>query len=234
MSSEELKLNSVSQTQDSFAREKLKSAAKSQIKNDFVMIFLFYLIRFAISAIVRYIFNLNSIPREENYMYPIMPYIASSYGSSGVIFLLEIFFYSPLEYSLSRAYLGLIEDKRVKFSMFATGYTEAWGKSILLSFFIWIFTILWSLLFVIPGIIKYYSYRMAFFILADNPELSAREALKKSEEMMKGRKMDLFVLDLSFIGWLFLVAITFGVASIYVAPYYGATQANFYKNLKEV
>ena len=74
---------------------------------------------------------------------------------------------------------------------------------------------------------------MAFFILADNPELSAREALKKSEEMMKGHKMDLFVLDLSFIGWLFLVAITFGVASIYIAPYYGATQANFYKNLKE-
>ena len=233
MSSEELKLNSVSQTQDSFAREKLKSAAKSQIKNDFVMIFLFYLIRFAISAIVRYVFNLNSAPREEDYMYPIMPYIASSYGSSGVIFLLEIFFYSPLEYSLSRAYLGLMEGKRVKFSTFAIGYTDAWGKSILLSFLTWIFTILWSLLFVIPGIIKAYSYRMAFLILADNPELSANEALQKSKEMMKGHKLDLFILDLSFIWWFLLVAITFGVASIYVAPYIGATQANFYESLKE-
>ena len=220
------------------SRKELKSLAKSQIKNDFAIIFLFYIIFGAISAIVNgmqqiSIFNLGAITSKGNYMYLTTPTVISFCGISGLSLLLTLFFCSPINYSLSRAYLGLIEGKRVKFSMFATGYTEAWGKSILLSFLTWIFTILWSLLFVIPGIIKAYSYRMAFLILADNPELSANEALKKSKEMMKGHKLDLFVLDLSFIWWFLLVAITFGVASIYVAPYIGATQANFYESLKE-
>lgn len=220
------------------SRKELKSLAKSQIKNDFAMIFLFYIILGAISAIVNgmqqiSIFNLGAITSKGNYMYLTTPAVISFCGISGLSLLLTLFFCSPIRYSLSRAYLGLIEGKRVKFSMFATGYTEAWGKSILLSFLIWIFTLLWSLLFIIPGIIKAYSYRMAFFILADNPELSAGEALQKSKEMMKGHKLDLFILDLSFIWWSLLVAITFGVALIYVAPYVGATQANFYESLKE-
>lgn len=220
------------------SRKELKSLAKSQIKNDFAMIFLFYIILGAISAIVNgmqqiSIFNLGAITSKGNYMYLTTPAVISFCGISGLSLLLTLFFCSPIRYSLSRAYLGLIEGKRVKFSMFATGYTEAWGKSILLSFLIWIFTLLWSLLFIIPGIIKAYSYRMAFFILADNPELSASEALQKSKEMMKGHKLDLFILDLSFIWWSLLVAITFGVALIYVAPYVGATQANFYESLKE-
>lgn len=220
------------------SRKELKSLAKSQIKNDFAMIFLFYIIFGAISVIINgmqqvNIFNFGNITAKGNYVYLTTPAVISFCGIGGLGLLLTLFFCSPISYSLSHAYLSLIEGKKVKFSMFAIGYTEAWGKSILLSFLIWIFTILWSLLFVIPGIIKAYSYRMAFFILADNPELSANEALQKSKEMMKGHKLDLFVLDLSFIWWFLLVAITFGVASIYVAPYVGATQANFYKSLKE-
>lgn len=220
------------------SRKELKSLAKSQIKNDFAMIFLFYIIFGAISVIINgmqrvSIFNFGSITSKGNYVYLTTPAVISFCGISGLALLLTLFFCSPISYSLSHAYLSLIEGKKVKFSMLAIGYTEAWGKSILLSFLIWIFTLLWSLLFVIPGIIKAYSYRMAFFILVDNPELSANEALQKSKEMMKGHKLDLFVLDLSFIWWFLLVAITFGVASIYVAPYIGATQANFYKSLKE-
>ena len=220
------------------SRKELKSLAKSQIKNDFAMIFLFYIIFGAISALVNgmqqvSIFNLGAITTKGNSIYLTTPTVISFCGIGGLSLLLTLFFCSPIIYSLSHAYLGLIEGKKVKFSMFAIGYTDAWGKSILLSFLIWIFTLLWSLLFVIPGIIKSYSYRMAFFILADNPELSASEALQKSKEMMKGHKLDLFILDISFIWWSLLVAITFGVALIYVAPYVGATRANFYRSLKE-
>lgn len=95
-----------------------------------------------------------------------------------------------------------------------------------------VFIFLWSLLFVIPGIIKTYAYSMAYYILAENPDMSATEVLKKSEEMMNGHKMELFVLHLSFIPWFFLVGITFGLAGIYVAPYVQATMANFYKEIK--
>ena len=78
-----------------------------------------------------------------------------------------------------------------------------------------------------------YAYSMSFYILADNPELTANEALTKSKEMMVGHKMDLFVLHLSFIGWYLLSGITFGIASIYVIPYVSTTVANFYNSIKE-
>ena len=73
---------------------------------------------------------------------------------------------------------------------------------------------------------------MAPYILAENPELTARQALNLSKEITYGHKMELFVLDLSFIGWCLLGAITFGLAFIYVAPYMNATKANFYNAIK--
>lgn len=74
---------------------------------------------------------------------------------------------------------------------------------------------------------------MSFYVLADNPELTASEALAKSQSIMRGHKMELFILQLSFIGWFFLVGITFGIAAIYVLPYMSATMANFYNSIKE-
>ncbi len=116
--------------------------------------------------------------------------------------------------------------------MLGIGYNEAWGKSILLFILIQVFTFLWSLLFIIPGIIKFYSYRMSFFILADNPEISAADALNESKRIMQGHKFDLFMLDVSFIWWYVLTFITLGIASIYVIPYVNTTVTNFYRSLK--
>ena len=100
------------------------------------------------------------------------------------------------------------------------------------NFFVGLFTALWSLLFVIPGIIKGYSYYMAMYILAENPEIGALEAINRSKAMMDGHKMELFVLNLSFIGWYLLCAVTFGIAGIWVIPYVSATTANFYNKIK--
>jgi uncharacterized membrane protein len=97
-----------------------------------------------------------------------------------------------------------------------------------------IFTYLWSLLFLIPGIIKGISYSQMFYILADDKDISAGDAQKKSMEMMEGYKADYFVLGLSFIPWILLVCITFGIAAIYVGPYMEATLALYYENLKKV
>ena len=91
---------------------------------------------------------------------------------------------------------------------------------------------LWSLLFVIPGIIKGYSYSMAFYILAENPDMTAKEAITESREIMNGHKWELFVLGLSFILWAFAIVFTLGIAAIYVEPYMQLTIANFYHNIK--
>ena len=87
------------------------------------------------------------------------------------------------------------------------------------------------ILFVIPGIIAFYKYSMVNYIIAENPGISAREALQRSEEMMRGHKFRFFCLGFSFIGWSILTVLTLGIAGIWVAPYVQATNAAFYKEI---
>ena len=96
-----------------------------------------------------------------------------------------------------------------------------------------LYIFLWSLLFVVPGIIKTYEYRMVDYILSENPEMNYSEALALSSKMMKGNKWKAFVLDLSFIGWDILSSMTFGILDIfYVMPYKMSTNAALYEAIK--
>lgn len=94
-----------------------------------------------------------------------------------------------------------------------------------------IFTFLWSLLLVIPGIIKSFSYSQTFYIMADDPKIGGNEARKLSMKMMHGHKWEYFVLQLSFIPWHILAFFTFGLLYIYVAPYIAATNMAYYQKL---
>ncbi len=108
------------------------------------------------------------------------------------------------------------------------------GNAVLLNLLITIFTTLWTFLFIIPGIIKGLSYYMAPYILAENEYyMSPQDAIKESMRIMDGHKLDLFVLQLSFIGWYLLSVITCGLGFIYVLPYYKATITNFYNEIKD-
>ena len=105
------------------------------------------------------------------------------------------------------------------------------GKNIKLSLVITIYQLLW--MFVpIAGLIKPYSYAMTYYIKADNPELTANEAITKSRQMMNGYKWKLFCLEFSFIGWHILTACTFGILGIWVTPHIAAAKAEFYEELK--
>jgi len=95
-----------------------------------------------------------------------------------------------------------------------------------------IYLILWSLLFFIPGIIKTYSYAMMEFIMKDYPDLSGEEAICASMNMMRGHKMQLFLLDLSMIGWFILSLLTMGIGFLFLLPYYYSAHAHFYEDLK--
>ena len=92
--------------------------------------------------------------------------------------------------------------------------------------------LLLALLFVIPGLIKSYSYAMTFYIMADNPGIDGNEAITRSRQMMDGNKWRLFCLDFSFIGWIILCMLTFGILFFYVGPYMEAAHAAFYQSLK--
>lgn len=106
-------------------------------------------------------------------------------------------------------------------------------KIILLSVLEYIFIALWSLLFIFPGFIAAYRYRMAIYLLVDDPRRGVMECLRLSKEMMKGHKCELFVLDLSFIGWFFLAMLpVIGYAvQIWTVPYIGLTKALYYEKL---
>ena len=107
-------------------------------------------------------------------------------------------------------------------------FLKAWGLGLMISIFVG----LWSLLLWFPGVIASYRYSQAFFILAENPEKGVMECIRESKAMMKGRKMDRFVLDLSFIPWYLLCFVTCGIAFLYVTPYTDLTTAAFYRSLR--
>lgn len=110
---------------------------------------------------------------------------------------------------------------------------RSYGRVVNTMFFRDLFLILWSLLFIIPGIIKSYSYRMVPYILAEHPEMSGTEVITMSRQMMNGHKWRTFVFDLSFIPWLLLSGLTLGVVGIfYVEPYRNAADAELYQAIK--
>lgn len=94
------------------------------------------------------------------------------------------------------------------------------------------YIILWSMLLIIPGIIKSYSYAMTNFILEEDPEIEGNEAIEKSMAMMEGHKMELFLLDMSFCGWMLLSILTCGIGLLWLSPYMQTARAAFYEDLK--
>ena len=110
-----------------------------------------------------------------------------------------------------------------QFDRFGTGFAQQFLRIL--------YTTLWTLLFIIPGIVKSLSYAMTPFILEDHPEMTASEAIKASMKLMDGHKMDLFILGLSFIGWSLLACLTMGIGYLFLTPYINAAYAAFYRNI---
>ena len=100
-----------------------------------------------------------------------------------------------------------------------------------INFWMVLYTFLWTLCLVVPGIMAGYSYAMAYYVANDHPEMTAREVLTASKEMMHGHRWRLFCLDVSFLGWLIVGGLTLGIGSYAVAPYYESAQAHFYQDL---
>lgn len=148
-------------------------------------------------------------------------------------FLLNFFLLYPLSLGYSVAHKELLQNGdaaitrntvRLAFSDYVRN-----AVSILL---VYLYTLLWTLLFIVPGIIKGLAYSLTPFIVKDNPQLLPNEAINLSMKMMKGHKFDLFYLYLSFIGWIFLAILTLGIGLLWVIPYMQTSMAAFYLDVK--
>lgn len=147
--------------------------------------------------------------------------------------VIQIFVCNPIEVGGCSFFLENTSGTPGAGSLFYAFQCGHYGKIVLTLFLRNLYTVLWGILLVIPGIIKSYEYRMIPYLLADNPEMSRQEAFQLSKEMMDGEKWNAFVLDLSFLGWNILSGLTFGLAGIFwVNPYQYATNAELYLALK--
>ncbi len=146
--------------------------------------------------------------------------------------LIDIFVYGPLEVGVRRFYLAGMYG-RAPISLIGSGFQKEYYKKTIIAVFLpKLYVALWSLLLLVPGIVKYYEYQFVSWIVAEHPGISPKEAMRMSSQMTKGHKWKLFVLDLSFIGWLIVGAMCCGIGTIFVMPYMDATFTQVYSMLK--
>lgn len=191
-------------------RAELKALSKEQIKGKIGILFLITLIIAVVGGIASAILSLI----------PVVGSVAAA-----------IIVTPAFSLSLVRVYLLVTDGCKPEAGDAFSGFDDFWS-AFKVTFLVGLFTMLWSLLFWIPGIIKGLSYSQAMYILAENKGKPALECINESKAMTNGHKGELFVLALSFIGWAMLGAITFGIAYIWILPYMQATYTNVYRWLK--
>lgn len=158
---------------------------------------------------------------------------ARASGTSGLTTLISILLIMPLSVGYANAMRKLLVngDSDLVPNAFHITFGNYWHK-VWTMLWMGILTTLWTLLFIIPGIIKSFSYAMTPYIIEDFPELTASESIHRSRMMMRGHKFDLFWLLLSFIGWGFLCILTAGIGFFWLIPYVETSMAAFYEEVK--
>ena len=158
---------------------------------------------------------------------------AISSTSDYVSILISLFILIPLGYGYNIAFLNFKRTgESVKMEQLFDGFKD-YSRVVLTNILEAVYVFLWTMLLIIPGIIKAISYSQTTYILKDNPDLKNNAAIELSMAMMKGHKFDYFCLILSFIGWLLLCILTLGIGLLWVSPYITTASANFYEYVKE-
>jgi len=196
-------------------RSELKKNAKNQLKDNWLLAIGVLIV----CQLISYIPNILSIVSEN------LVFIGV------VIPIIILAITGPLSIGQCKFFINLANKSNPKFYDLWYGFNNIL-KAIGVALLVGIIVLLGSILFVIPGIIFAYRYSQVYYIMAENPDMPVLDVLKESSRIMKGRKFELFVLQLSFIGWMILTGITAGIAGLYVFPYYNATLTNFYLGIK--
>ncbi|MEG2786220.1 MAG: DUF975 family protein [Romboutsia sp.] len=200
-----------------FSRSELKSGAKDQLKGKWLLAILVFICYSAILQLV----NVELTNSTEG----------SMFGMS--LNIIGFLVYGSMQVGMSRFTLKLArKDQTTQFNDLFSGF-DVFIKALVMNLILGVCVSIGMILFIIPGVIIGLMFSQANYILAQNPEKSSIECLKESSRMMKGYKFNFFVLQLSFIGWLILATLTFGIGLLWYVPYYQMTMTNFYLKIKE-
>lgn len=218
-----------------YSRKDIKLCAKEDLRGRWPMAIAAMLLALFVPALVAQLpgsflsFGYGMALAAESYGVAAVSYFLSMVWSLGATYLIV----APLSMGYIYFNLRISRHREANALMPYRAFTSGvYGRVTLGYFMMSLFIMLWSLLFLIPGIIKSFSYAMMPYIMMDDPSKSWKEALEESKRMMCGHKWELFVLVLSFLGWILLIMITLGIASLYVVPYMQQAEANFYRVLK--
>ena len=154
--------------------------------------------------------------------------------SSMLYYIPTIFVAFPLSIGVAITFMHFVRgtQKLSIESAFSVFTAEKYWKSVGLALLMYVYTLLWTLLFIVPGVIKSLSYTLAPYIWADNPELTADQAIEQSIKMMDGHKMNLFLIGLGMFGLFLLSGILLFIPALWIAPYYQAVIAKYYEEVK--
>lgn len=169
----------------------------------------------------------------QSYLFDSLKVITTALGIVFLIFtLLNIFLLNPILVGCDNFFLSNRNDSKTTLGALKRGFSPKYGNVIKTIFLTELFICLWTLLLIIPGIIKTYQYRLVPYILTEDPTINSKEARNRSKELMMGHKWRSFVLDISFILWYLLGGLTLGILNIfYVNPYINATDTELYMQL---
>lgn len=152
---------------------------------------------------------------------------------AGIGLVIKIFLVNPIKLGGVHFFTENIEAGPMPVGAIKAGF-QNYGHNFVVLLLQDVYLTLWFLLLIVPGLIKAYSYRMVPYILAEHPEFSATEVITRSREMMNGHKWQAFKLDLSFLGWILLGALTLGLVNVFwTAPYMESAQAALYLKLRD-
>ncbi len=168
--------------------------------------------------------TLRHIPSE------LIPLITAFTSVMGFVGLVQFILGGTINLGYGKFLLDQHDGRELQFNTLFSQF-DRFGQGFVQKFLRNLYIALWSLLFVIPGIVKTYSYAMTPYIMIDHPELTANQAITASRQMMDGHKGELFWLELTFIGWDILSAFTLGIGSLFLNPYRNAAHAAFYRQL---
>ena len=205
----------------------LRAQARERLEGQWgtfvLMTFLFYVIH-VLLQIPGYIGSLLEILSPENVLASL-----SFSNISNILSLLAL----PLSWGLTVSLLRNHREESVDLENLFDGFRGGrYTRVFCALFLVNLFTFLWALLLIIPGIMKAFSYALTPYIIMDEPELTARQAITRSCEIMQGRRWKLFCLSLSFIGWGILSILTFGIGILWLVPYMNASVAAFYEDAR--
>ncbi len=217
-----------------FDRKKCKDFARIQLRKRWMV----PVVMTAFTAVVISLFNLPSFMRLD-FTKTILTYedfwgmmnAAVDYPGANFLSIVESIVEYIVTLSVIHVYIKMSRSPNpVKFGDFIEGFS-AWWRAVLTGLWASLFIFLWSLLLFIPGIVKSYAYSQMFYLAEEFPDVSVPELMNLSKKITKGHKMDLFILDLSFLGWFILSAMSCGIAGLWVVPYYHMTKVNAFHSL---